>query len=135
MSTDAAGPLGVYYQCFFGANAHLGLTEDDSFAVEDDKGRSWICHPIKKEVASSSLVGSTSKAKTLSCVGNMTGLWLDPDASHSYPMLQPGNPFFNRRIPAFVILVSSTNKNSSRVNFKRMSIASSSIIVSFRYNL
>ena len=34
MSTDDAGPLGVYYQCFFGANAHLGLTEDDSFAMD-----------------------------------------------------------------------------------------------------
>jgi len=49
MSTDDAGPLGVYYQCFNGANAHLGLTEDDSFAMEDNKGRSWICHPIKRE--------------------------------------------------------------------------------------
>ena len=39
----------MYYRCFFGANAHLGLTEDDSFAMEDDKGRSWICHPIKRE--------------------------------------------------------------------------------------
>jgi len=39
----------VYYQCFFGANAHLGLTEDDSFAMEDDKGRSWIWHPIKRQ--------------------------------------------------------------------------------------
>jgi hypothetical protein len=49
MSTDDAGPLGIYYQCFLGANAHLGLIEDDSFAMEDDKGRSWICHPIKRE--------------------------------------------------------------------------------------
>ena len=46
---NVAGPLGVYYQCFFGDNTHLGLTEDDSFAMEDDKGRSWICHPIKSE--------------------------------------------------------------------------------------
>lgn len=49
MSTENPEPLGVYYQCFFGANSHLGLTEDDSFAMEDDKGRSWICHPIKRE--------------------------------------------------------------------------------------
>ena len=48
-ATDDAGSLGVYYKCFFGANAHFGLTEDDSFAMEDDKGRSWICHPIKRE--------------------------------------------------------------------------------------
>ncbi len=49
-ATDDAGPLGVYYQwCFFGANAHLGLTDDDSFAMEDNKGRSWICHSIKRE--------------------------------------------------------------------------------------
>ncbi len=111
LGRNVAGPLGFYYKCFLGANAHLGLTEDNSFAMEDDKGRSWICHPIKKEVASSSLVGSTSKAKTLSCVGNMTGLCLDPNAPHSSTTLQPCNPFFNRRIPAFVIFVSATNKN------------------------
>lgn len=49
MPADDAGSLGVYYQCFFGANSHLGLTEDDSFAMEDDKGHSWICHPIKRK--------------------------------------------------------------------------------------
>ena len=32
-----------------GANAHLALTEDHSFAVEDAVGRSWICYPIKRE--------------------------------------------------------------------------------------
>jgi hypothetical protein len=48
-SEEDAESLGVYYQCFFGANAHVGLTEDDSFAMEDDKGRSWICHPIKRK--------------------------------------------------------------------------------------
>ena len=49
LGRNDAGPFGVYYQCFFGANAHLGLTEDDSFVMEDNKGRSWICHPIKRE--------------------------------------------------------------------------------------
>ena len=48
MSMADAGTLGVYYKCFFG-DAHLALTEDDSFAMEDDKGRSWICHPINRE--------------------------------------------------------------------------------------
>ena len=49
LGRNVAGPLGFYYKCFLGANAHLGLTEDNSFAMEDDKGRSWICHPIKRE--------------------------------------------------------------------------------------
>lgn len=49
MPTDDPERLGIYYKCFYGANAHFGLTEDDSFSVEDVEGRSWICHPIKRE--------------------------------------------------------------------------------------
>ena len=48
--TDDAGPLGIYYKCLHGANAHLAMSEDDSFAIEDTLGRSWICYPVKSEV-------------------------------------------------------------------------------------
>jgi hypothetical protein len=41
--------VGIYFKCFYGANAHCGLTEDDSFSVEDVEGRRWICHPVKRE--------------------------------------------------------------------------------------
>lgn len=49
MSTNESEELGIYFKCFFGANAHFGLTEDDSFSVEDNEGRTWICHPIKRK--------------------------------------------------------------------------------------
>ena len=40
---------GIYYKCLRGDNENLGLTEPDSFAMEDAQGRSWICHPVNRE--------------------------------------------------------------------------------------
>jgi len=35
-----------YYKCLHGDNAHLALSEPESFALRDDQGRDWICHPL-----------------------------------------------------------------------------------------
>lgn len=36
----------VYYKCLSGDSAHLALTEQDSFACHDVRGRDWICYPL-----------------------------------------------------------------------------------------
>lgn len=38
--------LGIYSKCFNGANAHLALSEPESFALKDVTGRDWICYPV-----------------------------------------------------------------------------------------
>ena len=42
-------PKGVYYKCLRGDSEHLAMTEPFSFAVLDGRGRTWICHPIRRE--------------------------------------------------------------------------------------
>ena len=46
---DGPEPKGNYYKCLRGDSENLGLTEPDSFAVEDAKGRNWICYPVSEE--------------------------------------------------------------------------------------
>ena len=41
----------MYYKCLRGDCENLGLTEPDSFVVEDARGRNWICHPVSEEDA------------------------------------------------------------------------------------
>jgi hypothetical protein len=38
--------MGIYYKCLCGDSEHLALMERDAVAVQDAKGRNWICHPI-----------------------------------------------------------------------------------------
>jgi hypothetical protein len=40
----------IYFKCYRGANAHLGLPEPDSFTLNDAAGRDWICYPVPKHV-------------------------------------------------------------------------------------
>jgi hypothetical protein len=42
-------PEGIYYKCLRGDSENIGLFEPCSFAVQDDKGRNWICCPVSKE--------------------------------------------------------------------------------------
>lgn len=46
---DRDEPVCVYYKCLRGDSENLDLTEPDSFAVEDSKGRNWICWPVTKD--------------------------------------------------------------------------------------
>lgn len=38
-----------YYKCLCGDSAHLALTESDSFACCDARGRNWICYPLTSD--------------------------------------------------------------------------------------
>ena len=38
--------LAVYFKCLRGANVHFALMEPDSFALQDEIGRDWICYPV-----------------------------------------------------------------------------------------
>ena len=36
--------MSVYYKCLSGDSEHLALMERDAVAVQDAKGRNWICY-------------------------------------------------------------------------------------------
>lgn len=41
---------GVYFRCLCEGNALVAFSQPDAFAVEDELGRNWICHPIQTRV-------------------------------------------------------------------------------------
>ena len=46
---DEGEVTGVYFKCLRGDSENLALAEPDSFALEDAKGRTWICYPVTRE--------------------------------------------------------------------------------------
>ena len=46
---DQDETTGIYYKCLRGDSENLGLTEPDSFVMEDANGRNWICFPVSRE--------------------------------------------------------------------------------------
>jgi hypothetical protein len=38
---------GVYFKCVHATDAHLRLTDDESFYIDDDAGETWICRQVE----------------------------------------------------------------------------------------
>jgi hypothetical protein len=43
--------MGAYYKCLCGDSEHLALMEHDAVALQDARGRNWICYTIADQEA------------------------------------------------------------------------------------
>jgi hypothetical protein len=66
---------GMYFKCLRGDNEHLALAEHDSFAVQDTRGRNWVCYPIPwRKVENLTMVAHLSEVFKTDDVSRRLGL-------------------------------------------------------------
>jgi hypothetical protein len=65
----------VYYKCLRGDSVHLALTERDSFALTDRRGRNWICYPIpRRKVENLTMAAHVSEVHQIDATASRQGL-------------------------------------------------------------